>query len=105
MSELKGQRVNDVEQPGDFKWMIVSMRSSDGQPSRMRPIAENERPTHLIFMDRNGVRHSVSIRPEVQANGHSWDWDGNLGSPSLHPSIHATGIWHGWLRKGVFVDA
>lgn len=29
-----------------------------------------------------------------------WSWDGNESSPTLSPSIHAPGQWHGYLRAG-----
>lgn len=32
----------------------------------------------------------------------SWQWDGNLDEPTLSPSVHHVGHWHGWLRKGVW---
>lgn len=35
----------------------------------------------------------------------SWAWNGDRQRPTLHPSIHHVGHWHGWLRDGVFVQA
>lgn len=35
--------------------------------------------------------------------GSQWAFDGNHESPTLHPSVHNTGMpckWHGWLRGG-----
>jgi hypothetical protein len=36
----------------------------------------------------------------------SWEFDGNIESPTLHPSIQQVGgcQWHGWLKAGVFVS-
>jgi hypothetical protein len=34
----------------------------------------------------------------------SWVWDGNRDKPTLHPSVHHIGHWHGWLRNGVWVS-
>ena len=34
-------------------------------------------------------------------SGASWEWDGNETSPTLHPSIHAVGIFHGWVQEGI----
>lgn len=36
------------------------------------------------------------------AEGPSWEWDGNLSQPTLSPSVHRVGHWHGWLRNGVW---
>jgi len=33
-----------------------------------------------------------------------WGWDGNLETPTLNPSIHAPGQWHGYLRSGRLVS-
>lgn len=32
----------------------------------------------------------------------SWNWDGNRERPTLTPSVHRVGHWHGWLRNGVW---
>lgn len=45
----------------------------------------------------------IPIRPVVTPGingGHSWEWDGNEDTPTLNPSINATGSWHGWIRAG-----
>lgn len=36
-----------------------------------------------------------------------WDWDGNVRTPTLSPSIKCTGgcQWHGYVRGGTLVDA
>lgn len=36
------------------------------------------------------------------AEGRMWAWDGNLERPTLHPSIHRKGHWHGYLVDGKF---
>ncbi len=33
-----------------------------------------------------------------------WGWDGNEDMPTLTPSIHAPGQWHGYLTKGRLVS-
>lgn len=30
----------------------------------------------------------------------SWKFDGNLERPTLTPSVHHIGHWHGWVRAG-----
>lgn len=34
--------------------------------------------------------------------GKMWSWDGNHDRPTLHPSIHRKGHWHGYLVDGQF---
>ncbi|HEV7278378.1 MAG TPA: DUF6527 family protein [Devosiaceae bacterium] len=36
------------------------------------------------------------------AAGPSWNWNGSLEAPTLYPSVHHQGHWHGWLRNGVW---
>jgi len=32
--------------------------------------------------------------------GVAWDWDGKEDTPTLSPSIHHVGCWHGFLKAG-----
>lgn len=34
-----------------------------------------------------------------------WSWDGNEDSPTLTPSLHAVGVWHGWVKNGELIEA
>lgn len=43
----------------------------------------------------------IGFKPD---GGPTWNWDGDLDRPTLSPSIHHTGHWHGWLRQGVYTD-
>lgn len=36
------------------------------------------------------------------ADGPSWNWNGSTDAPTLTPSVHHRGHWHGWLRNGVW---
>lgn len=36
------------------------------------------------------------------SDGPSWSWNGSLDRPTLHPSVHHVGHWHGWLQDGVW---
>ena len=40
------------------------------------------------------------ILPARLQNGSGWEWDGNVERPTLRPSLHAVGVWHGWMREG-----
>lgn len=43
----------------------------------------------------------LSLRPTVDEP--SWGWDENEERPTLHPSVHYRGHWHGWFREGRMV--
>lgn len=35
----------------------------------------------------------------------TWEWNGDREAPTLSPSIHHIGHWHGWLKAGYFTQA
>lgn len=39
------------------------------------------------------------------ASDAQWSWNGNDEQPTLKPSLHAKGIWHGFVRDGTLVEA
>ncbi len=46
--------------------------------------------------------------PSDHQHGPGWTWDGNIGHPTLSPSILQSGMpckWHGYLRAGEWVLA
>lgn len=51
----------------------------------------------------------IPIRPIPDAgknvnSGASWEWDGNEEAPTLTPSVHQIGHWHGFIRAGRMVS-
>lgn len=38
-------------------------------------------------------------------NGYQWVWDGNVEKPTLSPSIHWIGVFHGWIAGGILSEA
>jgi hypothetical protein len=47
----------------------------------------------------------LRLRPVVSGDAHpSWEWDGNEEKPTLSPSVHLPGRWHGWFRAGRMVS-
>lgn len=46
-----------------------------------------------------GATGSLAFRPRPSP---SWEWDGNRAAPTLSPSVHHVGHWHGWLRNGIW---
>lgn len=37
--------------------------------------------------------------------GAQWSFSGSYDCPTLSPSLHAIGVWHGWVRDGKLVEA
>jgi len=43
------------------------------------------------------LRVGTGFKPDASP---SWRWNGSLESPTLTPSVHHVGHWHGWLTDG-----
>ncbi len=51
------------------------------------------------------IRVSETGKPNPNdGRGPVWKWNGNLDRPTLEPSIHTVGHWHGFLQNGRFVS-
>lgn len=81
-------------------------------PTRRVESGKIEKPGDFCFSeDRDyiyiwipGMSGPDAIRIETgpdQGNPRVWSWDGNEKTPTLSPSIHAPGEWHGYLRAGI----
>jgi len=47
---------------------------------------------------------SVGKNVKPSAEHPTWKWNASFDKPSLEPSVHHVGHWHGWLRDGVWVS-
>ena len=71
-------------QPGDFSW---------------GPEVEGTRHLYLCLP---GDTNLAAIKVQRGAPGglRVWGWDGNEDKPTIAPSIHCPGLWHGYLEAG-----
>ena len=112
--------LNDIRQTGDFLWL----RSPDiyGQgpgevlcvalPSR-HWMCEGERWRNddgVLMCRPHGFSTFVTTSgwtiDRKNSNGAQWSRSGPWEScPTLHPSLHAVGEWHGWVQAGQLVEA
>ena len=76
--------------PGDFYWNL-------GYGRRSIVIAM---PT--VRFGGSHVCVEWAIRP-YPGDRHKWTWDGDEDRPTLKPSLHWVGVWHGWVTNGVMV--
>lgn len=92
--DLKG-----VSQRGDFYWI----GGEDGK--RTLAIAM---PCSIGWRDNmTGEPYSMcqwSIGYK-NSSGAQWTWDGDEDKPSLTPSLHWVGVWHGWCLNGILKEA
>ena len=89
-----------LEHPGDFYWMLEvdwrGRRIPDG--CRVLIVAL---PSH----SERGWLGSEWTVGYKNSSGAQWSWDDNKADPTLSPSLHLQGIWHGWVRAGELVEA
>lgn len=70
-----------MQQPGDFCF--------------------SEDDDHLYIILPGGKHPDAIGIQRGEPGGHRvWGWDGNREAPTLTPSIHSPGQWHGHLRAG-----
>lgn len=87
----------DDAQPWDFEYVYREGKHADGTPWRHIAGLNYRSPT-------GSVGHIPFRKPSLWASlpGHDWHWNGNIEKPTLSPSIHHVGHWHGHLVNGVF---
>jgi Family of unknown function (DUF6527) len=78
--------------PGDFAWDFDAEACG----------GDRSKPTHYIYVHLPGESSWSAIKVQQGAPGGNrvWGWNGNEDKPTLTPSIHAVGIWHGFLTNG-----
>lgn len=64
--------------------------------------AEDGSVKWLFFWPRtSSCPLAASIAPQRNGKGAAWTLSGTEERPTLHPSVDAAGIWHGFLVDGV----
>lgn len=91
---IKMRRVSDsarLRHRGDFCWQV----------------GESGKRTLVVMIpgERNEAQYSRWTIGHKNHCGASWSWNGNLDVPTLKPSLHAVGEWHGFIRNGFLVEA
>lgn len=71
--------------------------------------AEDGRVKWMRFGCRRDPRITcqIAIRPQKNAVGASWAFDGNQEAPTVQPSINCEKVcgWHGFIRAGRYEPA
>lgn len=74
-----------VERPGDFY---------------LHPIEGMGGDTCIHVMLPGSTFIALPIQRGSAPGNRIWGWDGNEETPTLTPSIHTIGHWHGFLTNG-----
>ena len=80
-----------LEQAGDFFWQVANGKRS------LFVAVPSDHPVGW-----SGCGWTIDYK---NANDAQWSWDGNEDAPTLSPSLHWIGLWHGWVRNGQLVEA
>ena len=88
------------QEPGDFAWEFDFTHFEHGA----KPT--DERLTIYIVLPGQSVWAPIHVvRATSAINGQRiWHWDGNFDQPTLSPSIHHVGRWHGYMTAGRLVS-
>lgn len=84
----------DGIQPGDFWWGT--------EQAQVAGTTVTYRTMFAKWPDGCMACLPINMPPEAKraGRGASWGWDGNEEKPTLTPSVHHVGHWHGWVRAG-----
>lgn len=65
-----------------------------------------DRDFETLYIWLPGMKGPDSLRIQKGEPGgvRIWGWDGNEEKPTIKPSIHALGEWHGFLQNGKLVS-
>ena len=99
--------VKQLVDRGDFYW-ILSSPGLDEAWWYSRPVPDGCRalvvalPTDNSQRGWDGSLWTIGYR---NPRGWAWTWTGSEAAPTLQPSLHWEGHWHGWVRAGHLVEA
>lgn len=51
-----------------------------------------------------GASGAVRVATDKKPEPVGWLWNGSREAPTLTPSVHHVGHWHGWLTDGVWLS-
>lgn len=97
---IKMQRVAAPEEVGEFRFHNPNGIHGTLHIEVVVPAPLPDDPQHGVWQYL-----PVKVGPANQDASRNWGWDGNEEAPTLTPSIHTIGHWHGFIRNGFLVEA
>jgi len=82
---------------GDFAWDFDSEKL----------VSDKTKETAHIYISlpgEGGGWSAIKVRRGAAGGERVWGWDGNEDKPTLTPSIHMPGVWHGHCIAGKLVS-
>lgn len=65
---------------------------------------EDESSLYVVLPGANDLDCIQCTRNPDEKAPRVWILTGDKEKPTLHPSLHMVGQWHGWLKDGVLVS-
>lgn len=85
---------NEIDILGDFAWV----KGDDGRHILMTiPRPSDANPDGWVMI-------RILVKQGQNETGKHWGWNGDSDKPTLTPSVHTIGHWHGWVRDGFLVE-
>lgn len=75
----------DMKGPGDFSF-------------------DEDREHIYIWLPGRTAPDCLRIQLGAPGGDRVWGWDGNEQAPTITPSIHDVGFWHGFLTAGKLIS-
>ncbi len=96
LADEKPGDIDSMQKPGDYCFV----RDANGKTFIWLavPAGLNRNPEGFVF-------GRLPVQIGSNAKGEHWGWDGNETAPTLTPSVHTVGHWHGFVTKGQLVEA
>lgn len=96
-----------------IKMVLVPRWEKNGADGRPRPgdffyEIEDGKRNIVIAMPCKGGDYGIYIAWSIghkNACNAQWSWDGNEDVPTMNPSLHWVGAWHGFVKNGELVEA
>jgi hypothetical protein len=95
---VKGQyfeSIENVQIPGAFSYWTDSSGTIRGMMYRC--------PCGCTRL--GGLAFNPPTEDDLKYSRATWNWNQNKEAPTLTPSIHHVGHWHGFLTNGIWVQA
>lgn len=99
--------MTDVKTPPVVATLCQDIDSVKGKPGAFEFYSDSTRGiAGMIYACPCGCKRlgSLAFRPARLDDHASWEWNGNKEKPTLTPSVHHVGHWHGFLTDGVWVS-
>lgn len=101
MSEVRTEPVTAVHVDN---WHDLVKTKAPGSVS-FSPLPDADGEQYMSWVCPCGCGHQSNLTVGngfKPADSPSWEWNGSREKPTLTPSIHRVGHWHGWLTDGVW---